>query len=344
MAATPRPTMTDVAAAAGVSRALVSIVIRGATGASEATRARVLAAAADLGYRRDTRARLLRSSRTAMLGVAFNVTEPYQAELVELLYEAAELAGYGITLSATGPRRSEQQAIESLLDLGAEALILLSPETPEEVLAALGLPVVSLLHPLRAGAVGSVSTDEAAGISLAMEHLRSLGHHRIAHIDGGSAVGSAARRQAYLEFMHLQGWGPSAAVVSGGPSEADGSRAARELLDGARRPGAEPHTAVVVFNDRCALGVLDVFGKTGLSVPGDISVVGYDNSRLARLGHINLTSIGQDGAQLAARAVQAAVSRIDGGPVVHEVVAPYLEPGGTTAAPQCEPPGGPAIP
>lgn len=332
MAATPRPTMADVAAAAGVSRALVSIVIRGAAGASEATRARVLQAAADLGYRRDTRARLLRSSRTAMLGVVFNVTEPYHAELVELLYEAAEQAGYGITLSATGPRRSEQRAVESLLDLGAEALIMVSPGMPEEALAALELPVVSLLRPLSGGTIESVSTDEAAGISLAMDHLKSLGHCRIAHIDGGSAVGSAARRQAYLEFMELQGWGRFAVVVPGGSGEAEGSRAARQLIGGTLRLGAEQPTAVVVFNDRCALGVLDVFGKTGHRVPEDISVVGYDNSRLARLEHINLTSIGQDGAQLAHRAVHAAISRIDGGPVLHEVVAPYLEPGGSTAA------------
>ncbi len=334
MTASPRPTMADVAAAAGVSKALVSIVIRGAEGASEATRTKVLHAARELGYRPDTRARLLRSSRTHLLGVVFNVTEPYHAELVELLYEAAEAAGYGITLSATGPRRSEQKAIESLLDLGAEALILIAPAVPAAGLAQLPLPVVSMLRPVRGTAAGSVSSDEVAGIRLALEHLRGLGHSRITHIDGGSAVGSAARRRAYLAYMKDIGLAHLAAVVSGGLTEADGSRAARKLLDGAHLEGAaELPTAVVVFNDRCALGVLDVFGRSGRRVPQDVSVVGYDNSRLARLGHINLTSIGQNGPALAAAAVRVAAARLDGGAVEHEVVTPYLEAGGSTAAP-----------
>lgn len=334
MAASPRPTMADVAAAAGVSKALVSIVIRGAVGASPATRERVLNTARELGYRPDTRARLLRSTRSRLLGVVFNVTEPYHAELVELLYEAGEAAGYGVTLSAAGPRRSEQRAVESLLDLGAEALVLIAPSTPPAGLAQLPLPVISMLRPVRDDAAGSVSSDEDAGIRLAMDHLRGLGHSRIAHIDGGSAVGSAARRQSYLSHMADTGLAAGASVFTGGTTEADGSRAARELLDAAGRPGgAARPSAVVVFNDRCALGVLDVLGKAGLSVPKDISVVGYDNSRLARLEHINLTSIGQNGPELAAAAVRAAAARLGGGAAEHLLVPPFLEIGGTTAAP-----------
>ena len=363
MAAAPRTTMADVAAAAGVSRALVSIVIRGAAGASDATRRHVLQVAADLGYRPDTRARLLRSSRTRLIGVVFNVTEPYHAELVELLYEAADAEGYAVTLSATGPRRGEREAVESLLDLGAEAVIIIAPSGTAGQLAGFPVPVVSLLGTVggaEPGTFSSVSSDEGAGIRLAMGHLRGLGHRRIAHIDGGSAVGSAARRGAYEACM--DGSGEAAVVLPGGPLESDGSRAAAALLTSmgwplplhdagpaARGTAASPArpatggrasgapTAVVIFNDRSALGALDTFRAAGLRIPGGLSVVGYDNSRMARLEHINLTTIGQDGAELAAAAVRSAAARIGGGPGQDVVVAPSLVRGGTTAAPA--PPG-----
>ncbi|MDQ0279007.1 LacI family transcriptional regulator [Arthrobacter silviterrae] len=356
-----RPTMADVAAAAGVSRALVSIVIRGAEGASDATRRRVLQAAKDLGYRPDTRARLLRSSRTRLIGVVFNVTEPYHAELVELLYEAAAAERYAITLSATGPRRGEREAVESLLDLGVEAAVVIAPTSPTAELAALPVPVVSMLRAPGGGAVASVASDEAAGIRLAMDHLHGLGHRRIAHLDGGAAVGSAARRTAYLAWMADAG--EAAQVIPGGPLESDGSRAAAMLLASMGRPpagaGREGNTqaghatyaghggtasgapgaptAVVVFNDRSALGALDTFRRAGLGVPGELSVVGYDNSRMARLEHINLTSIGQDGPALAAAAVRSAAARIAGAAAEDVVIPPSLEPGGTTA--RLTPPG-----
>ncbi|MGA7204089.1 MAG: LacI family DNA-binding transcriptional regulator [Specibacter sp.] len=339
MTTAPRPTMADVAAAAGVSRALVSIVIRGAAGASASTRAHVLEVAQQLGYRPDTRARLLRSSRTRLLGVVFNVTEPFHAELVELLYAAGEALGYALTLSATGSRRGEQTAMESLLDLGVEAIIVIAPTTPAEKLAGAPVPIVAMLDsPSGPGAqaVSSVRTDEAAGIRLAIDHLRRLGHRHIAHIDGGTAVGSAARRQAYEQAMAEAGESPR--IFDGGPLEYDGSRAAGKLLAArdapvGTGPAAGAPTAVVVFNDRSALGALDTFRTAGVDVPVHMSVVGYDNSRMARLEHINLTSIGQDGPALAAAAVAAAAGRIGGGPVGDTVIAPWLELGGTTAAP-----------
>lgn len=343
MTAAHRPTMADVAAAAGVSRALVSIVIRGAAGASESTRVHVLEVAQELGYRPDTRARLLRSSRTRLLGVVFNVTEPFHAELVDLLYAAGEALGYALTLSATGSRRAEQTAMESLLDLGVEAIIVIAPTTPAHGLARTPVPIVALLDSPdgpQAQSVSSVHTDEAAGIHLAIDHLRRLGHRHIAHIDGGAAVGSAARRLAYEQAMAEEGESPR--VFDGGPLESDGSRAAGKLLASRDVPAgtgqeAGAPTAVVVFNDRSALGALNTFRTAGVDVPGQMSVVGYDNLRMARLEHINLTSIGQDGPALAAAAVAAAAGRIGGGPVGDTVIAPWLEVGGTTAAPT--PPG-----
>ena len=115
MASPRRPTLEDVAARAGVSRALVSIVIRDAPGASPATRERVRRAADELGYQPDARARLLSRGRSRLLGVVFGVQHAFHGDLVDGLYPAAGRAGYDIALSAVTPRRDEQDAVRSLL-------------------------------------------------------------------------------------------------------------------------------------------------------------------------------------------------------------------------------------
>lgn len=320
-----RPTMADVAAEAGVSRALVSIVFRQAPGASDATRERVFAAAERLGYRPDTRARLLRSARSRLLGVVFALDGAFHAELVEALYPAAAAAGFGVALGARGPRRTEEEAIGSLLDLGVEALLVLAPDTPAASLAALPLPVVSVLEPQTHDGVASVASDEAAGVGLAVEHVRGLGHTRIAHVDGGSAVGAAARRAS---FRALEGG--EAAVVHAGPTDAAGMTAARTLL---ALPPHELPTAAVVFNDEAALGVVHVLREAGLRVPEDISVVGYDDSRLAALAHVDLTSVRQDPDALAAASVDAAAEALEGR-TEHVLVPPSLTVRSSTAPPR----------
>ncbi|GAB4100683.1 LacI family DNA-binding transcriptional regulator [Sinomonas halotolerans] len=326
-----RPTMADVAAEAGVSRALVSIVFRNAAGASEATRERVFAAAGRLGYRPDARARLLRSSRSGLLGVVFALDGAFHAELVEAVYPAAAAAGFDLALSARGPRRTEAEALGSLLDLGAEALLVLAPDTAAEELAALPVPVVSVLESQEHDAVASVATDEAAGIGLAVAHLRGLGHARLVHLDGGAAVGSAARRAA---FRALEGGG--AVVVPAGPTDSAGMAAAAILLrEREGSPDGAP-TAAVVFNDEAALGVVHVLRSAGVRVPEDLSVVGYDDSRLAALAHIQLTSVRQDPDALAAATVHAAAEAL-AGRHEHVLVPPSLTVRASTAPPAGSP-------
>src|SRR5919107_6420994 len=125
-----RPTLADVAARAGVSTALVSIVMRDVPGASAATRERVRRAADEIGYRPDTRARLLRSSRSQLLRVVFGVQHAFHGDLLAGLYDAAEQAGYELALSAVTPGRGEQRAVDSLLRARCEALVLLGPSSP----------------------------------------------------------------------------------------------------------------------------------------------------------------------------------------------------------------------
>jgi DNA-binding LacI/PurR family transcriptional regulator len=329
-----RPTLADVAARAGVSTALVSIVMREVPGASTATRERVLAVADALGYRPDIRARLLRRSRSRLLGVVFGVQHAFHGDLLDGLYTSAERLAYELALSAVTPGRDEQRAIGGLLQDRCEALVVLGPQAPTAYLAELAtrLPVVVVARSVRHRAVDVVRTDDAAGLEQAVDHLVGLGHRRIAHVDGGRAPGAAERRRGYTGALHRHDLGRHALVVPGGLTEDDGADAARALLD---LPAARLPTAITVFNDRCATGVLDVLRGAGLAVPGAVSVVGFDDSRLARLSHVDLTTIAQDAAALTELAVTRAVARVEGRETGEreQVVAPRLVVRGTTAPP-----------
>ncbi len=320
-----RPTLMDVAEAAGVSRALVSIVMRGAPGAAESTRQRVLQAANHLGYRADSRARLLRSSRTKLLGLIFSSSQPFHTEIVDAAYAEASARGYEIALSAVASGRPEARAIETLLDVGAEALIIIAPTLSVDELAlhTRQVPVVSLLRNDVGESVDSVSSDDQAGISIAVDHLVKLGHRRIVHVDGGTAVSSDRRRETYRTEMARHGLQP--VVVPGGLGEEDGIGAGRILQENLP-------TGVIAFNDRLALGIMESFRAAGISIPGDVSVIGYDNSHFARLSYVQLSSVSQDAPLLAAAAVGRAVDRIEGTTSPGSVVrTPHLVLRKTTA-------------
>ncbi|MGX9900834.1 LacI family DNA-binding transcriptional regulator [Arthrobacter sp. SA17] len=202
-----RPTLMDVAQAAGVSRALVSIVMRGAPGAAESTRQKVFQAARELGYRPDSRARLLRSSRTKLIGLSFSSSQPFHAEIVDAAYAQASSRGYEIALSAVANGRTETRAVESLLDFGSEALVMISPTLSAQELSQYSgqVPVVSLLRNDVGELVDAVSSDDHAGIRLGVEHLAGLGHHKIVHVDGGTAVSAQQRTEAFLTEMRGRG-------------------------------------------------------------------------------------------------------------------------------------------
>ncbi|WP_229068271.1 LacI family DNA-binding transcriptional regulator [Actinoplanes sp. DH11] len=328
-----RTTLADVAAEAGVSVALASIVMRGAAGAGAATRQRVLDVAQRLGYQPDSRARLLRSGRTRLLGVVFDVRHPFHSDLLTGFYDAAGSAGYEVTLSAVTPRRDERTAIAGLLQDRCEALVLFSPRSRTADLATLSarMPVVAMMRTIRHRDVDVVRTDDARGSELAVDHLVGLGHRRIAHVDGGTLPGAAERRHGYQAAMRRHGLTDFVHVVPGGSGEEDGARAAAALRSGAGFGGAAP-TAVTVFNDLSAAGLLDVLRRNGFDVPGDISVVGYDDSSFSRLSHIDLTTVAQDVEVLAGEAVRRAVQRIERTPVEHRevVIEPRLVVRGTS--------------
>ena len=167
----------------------------------------MLDAAAELGYQVDNRARLLRSSRTKLVGVVFRVQDAFHAELVEALYKAAANSDYDVVLSGTTEERSELTAVESLLNDRCEALVLVSPQMSEAELGALGerAPTIVLARRVRSQAVDVVMTADLEVVRTALDHLVSLGHRDIAHLGGGSIHGATDRRRSYRTLMRRSG-------------------------------------------------------------------------------------------------------------------------------------------
>ena len=305
----PRPTIKDVAARAGVSKGMVSLALRGAPGPSAETAARVVQAAQDLGYRADRAASSLALRRTRLLGIVMAVRNSFHAELVEELQSAAEELGYDVVLAAVSRTRGERAAVETLLDSRCEAVLLLGPELTATELADLDrrTPTVVLGRRARAGGDGPdvVRASDEIGMRLLVEHLVGLGHRDLLHVSGGAGDIAADRRAGFQAAVAAAG--VRGRVVEGAFSEAAGSAAARHLLD-----EGWDGTAVVTASDRVALGFLDVALREGIDVPGRVSVTGYDDSLLARLGHVQLTSVSQDAAEQARQAVRVAVQRLEG--------------------------------
>jgi DNA-binding LacI/PurR family transcriptional regulator len=325
-----RPTLEDVAERAGVSRALVSIVMRDVPGASEQTRERVRRAADEIGYRPDPRARRLRQRRTKLIGVTFTAGQEFHADLVDGVYTAAEELRYDVVLSGVTRHRGEPRALRTLIDDRCEGLVLIGSQLPAPQLADLAarVPVVAVARRVRG--VDAVRSDDVAGAVLAMDHLLGLGHRRILYLDGGRAPGGVERRRGYRRAARSAGL--SELTLPGGLTEREGAAAASTMLE-----SPELASAIVAFNDRCALGVMDALIRSGVAIPRQVSVVGFDDSPLAGLAHIDLTTIRQDSAGLARAAVHRLVARLDEGCVDGGAVDITREPTlivrGTTTRP-----------
>ncbi|BBY30818.1 LacI family DNA-binding transcriptional regulator [Mycolicibacterium sediminis] len=325
-----RPTMQDIADEVGVSKALVSLVIRRAPGPSEETRAKVLAAADALGYRVNRAAALMTARRSHLIGVMTDIRSSFHAEMVEDIVEAADRAGYEVVLGAVTSTHGEARVIDTLLDFRCEAVILLGPESEIGTLTAMGtrLPTVVVGRRVASASLDVVRAADARGIGLVVDHLVELGHQRIVHVTGGSGSIAADRRQGYLRAMRRNGLEDHAECIDGDFTENAGVDAAKTLLTSDDLP-----SAVVCANDRSALGVLDAVRRAGVDVPGRMSITGYDDSPLAKLGHVDLTSVSQAPREQANRAVEAVVERLDGGRTTpaSSVLLPQLVVRGTTA-------------
>ncbi len=303
-------TISDVAQAAGVSKMTVSNVINGKVRVRPDTRARVEAAIQQTGYRVNPLARALAGGARGLIGViAPSLTWPYVGEVIHGASRAAEHLGYSLALFTAPLGRGLDPARRSLLRHLADGVMLVLPDASPGWADPADLPehVVSIDGP---GAHRLV-VDHAHGARLAMDHLLSLGHRRIAHIAGPVERGrdhAARRLRGYRDALREAGLTVRPEdVVRGTYSEQSGRAAALALL---QRP--EAPSAIFAASDGMAIGAIHTALDLGLQVPRDLSVIGFDDLPIATAVRPSLTTVRQPLRQIGADAVEALVRAATG--------------------------------
>jgi LacI family transcriptional regulator len=298
-----RATLKEVAKAAGVSLASASYAINGAGSVGEATREHILKVAAQLGYRPNQSAKAMKTGRTGAIGLIVpDLTNPFFPSLAQVVIQAARTAGYSVFLTDTeGSPEAEQQAVGLMVDHGVDGVIWfpIADDSPVGRLIE-GVPTVVLDRNLPAYDV--IQADYADGGRLAAEHLIAAGHVNIGVISGPYAASSARQRAegaiaTVREKANLTWHVHNAFSLDLEPAVA----AALETRQA---------TAVIAGADLIAIGAMRHIRSMGLSVPEDVSVIGFDDIPWAQLHTPALTTIDMPVEDMAAAAVETLVRRI----------------------------------
>lgn len=311
-----KPTISDVAARAGVSKTLVSFVLNDRPGVSADARTRIQQAVTDLEFRPSRAARALSSSKTSALGLVLKRkpemlrADPFFPPFiagVEMVIAPADMA---LMLRFVPDAAAERTAYTELSQGRADGVIVTdirSGDPRPALLARLGLPAVTLNRPVADSSTPAVCLDDTQGIREAVDHLIGLGHRRIAHVGGPKEYLHAEnRRRQWADALAAAG------LSSGTHIEADftaagGARATAELLD-----GANPPTAILFASDLMAMAGMAEAHRRGIRIPDELSVVGFDDSELSAHLHPPLTTVRTDAFGWGQAAAKSLMSHLAG--------------------------------
>jgi DNA-binding LacI/PurR family transcriptional regulator len=334
-----RPTIADIARKAGVSKGAVSYALNGQPGVSASTRARIVAIAEEIGWRPNSAARALNGARADTVGLAlcrparFLGVEPFFMELISGVESELSARSYALMLQVV-PDHDEEMAVynrwwgEGRID-GALLIDLHFADPRIPVMETLGMPVVVLGHPSEAGTLLPVWSDEGLAIREAVAYLTALGHRRIARIAGLPRLAHTLLRDRAFGAVCAELELREATTVHTDHTGEEGARATRRLLSLSPRP-----TALIYDNDIMAVAGLSVAQEMRLDVPGEVSIVAWDDSPLSQVVRPPLTALSRDIAAYGAQAARRLLALIGGEEVTgFEDRAARLTPRGSTGPP-----------
>ena len=326
--------MTDVAAAAGVSHQTVSRVLNGSELVKDETRERVLAAIAELGYRRNNAARLLVTNRSGRIGmISGNLVLHGPSMIAVSVQDAGHKAGYDVSLVAVEDFsvQSLREAVGRLRDEAVEAIVVAVAhrEALEQVRSLDAAVPVVVVQGVSTGQPMAVGIDQEAGARMAVDHLLDLGHRHVAHLTGPLEWVEAGQRRAGWRHAHEQ------RHVLPGP-ELNGDWTPRSGYEAGLRIAEDPDvTAVFAANDGMAMGLVYALHEKGRDVPGEISVVGFDNVPEAPYLWPAMTTVDQEFSLLGRRAVELTLRALAGeADPATELIRPELVVRDSTATPR----------
>lgn len=338
-----RPTIADIAQRAGVSKGAVSYALNGQPGVSEPTRRRILAIAEEIGWSPNGAARSLSGAPSFTIGMALGRparilgVEPYFMELISGVETELSAHSYALTLQVVADQDAEMALYrrwwaEHRVD-GVLVCDLRVDDPRIAVLEEMGLAAVVVGAGVGSGSIPSVWSNDAAAIVEAVEYLAALGHRNIARVGGLPALlHTAIRTEAFNDVCRQLDLTPAVTVSTDYTGE-DGARATRRLLTARERP-----TAIIYDNDIMAIAGLSVAREMGFSVPGDLSLIAWDDSVLCQLVHPPLTAMSRDIPAYGANAARQLLKVIGGGTAVAmQDEAAHLAPRGSTGRPQPSP-------
>lgn len=338
-----RPTIRDIAQAAGVSPGAVSFALNGQRGVSEQTRARVRQVADELGWAPSAAARALSVNRAQAVGLVIArpsdsiSSEGFFLRFIAGVEEILTARSLSLVLQLVSTPAEEDAIYRSWWSgRRVDGVILTDPRQGDprpEQLMGLGLPAVMVGAPEGAWGhlpIGTVATDDAAATRLVVEHLYAIGRRRYAHVSGLTGlVHLDARRRAFADAARGHGL-PEPAAITTDFTEGAGARETRALLSG---PPSERPDAIVYDNELLALGGLMAIGELGLAVPRDVAVVSFEDSPVCRVVHPPLTALHRDPADLGRDAAALLLEGIEGLTAGHRTAGPpTLQVRGSTSA------------